>query len=127
MIDLWSNLYLIYGILGLSTFAVDANVITTKSVDCECFNTTTNANSQDVCRDNVVRCYNTDSDRLPACFVLWATDNLTGIVFVVVLLFSNCFIRRIITMIIVCVGFRRNACQNEGLLFGQCVHKHRMR
>lgn len=86
------NLYLFFGFLGLT--AINANVIAQKPVDCECFNSTANANNQDVCRDNVVRCANADSDRPAACFVLWATDNLTGIVlsfalFCFVLNFSN--------------------------------------
>lgn len=58
--------------------ATNANVITSKVVECECFNST-HTNSQDVCRDNVVRCINSDSERPSSCFVLWATDNLTGL------------------------------------------------
>lgn len=88
MIDSWAKFCLLFGTLGLTTTAISANVLT-KSVDCECFNTTANANSQDVCRDNVVRCYNTDSDRPAACFVLWATDNITG---TVLLFFLFCFV-----------------------------------
>lgn len=76
----WAYMYLLLGILGLTTTAVNANVIAQKSTDCECFNATSSANNMDVCRDNVVQCVNTVSDRPAACYVLWTTDNLTGIV-----------------------------------------------
>lgn len=63
--------------LMLAFTATNANVITSKGVDCECFNST-----QDVCRDNVARCVNSDSERPGSCFVLWATDHLTGLCFI---------------------------------------------
>lgn len=59
------------------TAVSNANVITPKTVECECFNST-QTNSQDKCEENVVKCSNTDSDRPSSCFVLWARDNVTG-------------------------------------------------
>lgn len=71
---------LLFGILGLSAISISTNVITQKSMSCECFNTSTNANNQSACQDNVVQCGNTDSNRPSACFVLWSMDSLTGTV-----------------------------------------------
>lgn len=80
MICSWKYFELIIiGVLGLTT--INANVITSKAVDCECFNNTAHTNSQDDCKDGIVKCVNTDSDRPGACFVLWATDNVTGMYF----------------------------------------------
>lgn len=56
---------------------VYGNVILSKAVECECFNST-HTSSQDDCKDNVVRCINNESDRPGACFVLWVTDSETG-------------------------------------------------
>lgn len=58
--------------------AVIANVVAQKYVECECYNAT-QTHTQDVCKDHVVRCYNNDSDRLSSCFVLWAINNITGL------------------------------------------------
>lgn len=57
--------------------AVRSNVIPSKVVECECFNST-NTKSQDECRNNVVQCIQHDADRPSSCFVLWSTDNQTG-------------------------------------------------
>lgn len=77
MVCLWECLYLIIGVLGLTV--TSSNVITSKAVECECLQTnTTNTSNLEQCKDNVQRCTNSDSDRPGACFVLWATNNITG-------------------------------------------------
>lgn len=55
----------------------NANVITPKTVECECSNST-QTNSQDKCEENVVKCSNSESDRPSSCYVLWGRDNVTG-------------------------------------------------
>lgn len=56
--------------------ATNAKVITSKVIECECFNMT---NSQTECRDNVMQCGNNDSKLPSSCFVVWSTNNLTGL------------------------------------------------
>lgn len=47
-----------------------------RTIDCECLNT--REHNHEECVDNVAHCSNSESDKPSSCFVLWATDNVTG-------------------------------------------------
>lgn len=67
--DLMYTYFVLVGLMG-------ANVIVPRTVDCECLNT--KEHNHEECVDNVAHCSNSDSDKPSSCFVLWATDNVTG-------------------------------------------------
>lgn len=66
---------MVYFTKSAAFIEISANVISPKSIECECFNSS-HTNSQDICKDDIVKC--SDSDRPSSCFVLWTTDNMTG-------------------------------------------------
>lgn len=56
---------------------IDAGVIPSKSIECECFNKI-NTKTSDKCHGNTITCVNSDSTGPGRCFALWETDNVTG-------------------------------------------------
>lgn len=61
---------LLVNVVGL----IQASVIVSKAIECECHNAT----APEFCKDRKIQCEVTDPDKPNYCFVLWTINNVTG-------------------------------------------------